>query len=72
MDFNMSLLLEPGNLDGLVFMIIAIMFGPAILLTIIGLAVYKKSKKAAKVLFIIATVYVIVSLGVCGALVAGF
>lgn len=68
----MSLLLEPGNLDGLVFMIIAIMFGPAILLTIIGLAVYKKSKKAAKVLFIIATVYVIVSLGVCGALVAGF
>ncbi|MFD2917115.1 hypothetical protein [Psychroserpens luteus] len=59
------------NLDGLVAMIIAIMFGPAILLTIIGLAVYKKNKKAAKVLFIIAAVYVIISLGICGALIAG-
>tara|TARA_R110000751_G_scaffold152260_2_gene257384 strand:- start:62 stop:262 length:201 start_codon:yes stop_codon:yes gene_type:complete len=59
------------NLDGLVAMIIAIMFGPAILLTIIGLAVYKKNKKAAKVLFIIAAVYVIISLGICGTLIAG-
>nr|WP_321246556.1 hypothetical protein [uncultured Psychroserpens sp.] len=60
------------NLDGLVVMIIAIMFGPAILLTIIGFAVYKKNKKAAKVLFILATVYVIISLGICGALMNGF
>lgn len=60
------------NLDGLVVMIIAIMFGPAILLTIIGFAVYKKNKKAAKVLFILTTVYVIISLGICGALMNGF
>ena len=60
------------NLDGLVVMIIAIMFGPAILLAIIGFAVYKKNKKAAKVLFILATVYVIISLGICGALMNGF
>lgn len=66
----MRLLLEVGNLDGLVFMFAAIMFGPAILLTIIGLAVYKKNKKAAKVLFIISAVYVIISLGICGALIA--
>ena len=56
------------NLDGLVILILAIMFGPAILLAIIGLAVLKKNKKAAKVLFILATVYVIVSLGICGTL----
>jgi hypothetical protein len=68
----MSLVLEPGNLDGLVFLIIAIMLGPAILLTIIGLAVYKKHKKGAKILFIIAVIYVLVSLGICGALVGGF
>ena len=68
----MNLLLEPGNLDGLVILIVAVMFGPAILLTIIGAAVYKKNKKAAKVLFIIAAVYVIISLGICGALISGF
>ncbi|MBQ0788150.1 MAG: hypothetical protein KBT69_11650 [Oceanihabitans sp.] len=65
-----TLLLEVGNLDGLVIMLVAIMFGPAILLTIIGAAVFKKNKKAAKVLFILATVYVIISLGICGALMA--
>ncbi|TGV00545.1 hypothetical protein [Flavivirga rizhaonensis] len=54
------------NLDGLIFLILAIMLGPAILLAIIGLAVRKKNKKAAKVLFILAAVYVIISLGVCG------
>ncbi|WP_299223464.1 hypothetical protein [uncultured Psychroserpens sp.] len=67
----MNFLLEIGNLDGLVLLILAIMFGPAILLTIIGLAVLKKNKKAAKVLFIIAAVYVTISLGICGALIAG-
>jgi len=65
-----TLLLEVGNLDGLVIMLVAIMFGPAILLTIIGAAVFKKNKKAAKVLFILAAVYLIVSLGICGALMA--
>ncbi len=58
------------NLDGLIFLILAIMFGPAILLAIIGLAVRKNNKKAAKVLFILAAVYVIVSLGICGGMIA--
>jgi heme O synthase-like polyprenyltransferase len=65
------LLLEVGNLNGLVFLLIAIMLGPAIVLAIIGFAVKKKNKKAAKILFILAVVYVIVSLGVCGALLTG-
>ena len=67
----MSLLLEPGNLDGLVILMVAMMFGPAIILTIIGALVYKKYRKAAKVLFILAVVYVIISLGICGALMIG-
>jgi len=62
--------LEVGNLDGLVLFFAAIMFGPAIILAIIGFAVLKKNKKAAKVLFILAAVYVIISLGICGALIA--
>ncbi len=68
---TMELILEPGNLDGLIWLILAVMLGPAILLTIIGFAVRKANKKAAKVLFILATIYVIVSLGVCGALIVG-
>ena len=65
----MTLLLGPNmNLDGLIYLIVAIMFGPAILLAIIGFAVLKKNKKAAKVLFILATIYVIVSLGICGSM----
>lgn len=64
--------LEVGNLDGLVVLMVAIMFGPAILLTIIGFAILKKNKKAAKVLFILAAVYVIISLGICGALMNGY
>ncbi|MGB6269846.1 MAG: hypothetical protein WBF67_12645 [Olleya sp.] len=66
----MSFLLEPGNLDGLVILIVAIMFGPAILMTIIGFAVLKKHKKVAKVLFILSALYVIVSLGICGSMMA--
>ena len=65
----MTLILSPNlNLDGLIYLIVAIMFGPAILLAIIGFALLKKNKKAAKVLFILATVYVIVSLGICGSI----
>lgn len=67
----MNLLLEPGYLDGLVILIVLIMFGPAILLAIIGFAILKKNKKAAKVFFILATVYLIISLGICGALILG-
>lgn len=67
----MTLLLEPGNLDGLVVLIAAIMFGPAILLAIIGFGLLKKHKKAAKVFFILAVVYLIVSLGICGTLMLG-
>ncbi len=56
------------NFDGLIILILAIMFGPAILLAIIGLAVRGNNKKASKVLFILATVYVLISLGICGSM----
>ena len=64
--------LEVGNLDGLLVLILANMFGPAIILAIIGFAVLNKNKKAAKVLFILAAVYLIISLGICGSMMIGF
>jgi hypothetical protein len=64
------ILLEVGNLDGLFQLIAAVMFGPSIILAIIGLMLLKKYKKAAKVCFILAVVYLVISLGVCGSIIA--
>ncbi|WP_291867220.1 hypothetical protein [Maribacter sp.] len=70
---NIIFPLEVGNLDGLVTFLFAIMFGPAIVLIIIGLILRGKEKpKAGKVLFILAGVYLLVSLGVCGGLMGAF
>ncbi|WP_299431132.1 hypothetical protein [uncultured Maribacter sp.] len=65
--------LEVGNLYGLVTFLFALMFGPAILLLIIGFILRGKGKlKASKAFFILAGVYLLVSLGVCGGLMGGF
>ncbi|MFK7813580.1 MAG: hypothetical protein AB8B59_13895 [Maribacter sp.] len=64
--------LEVGNLDGLVYFFALIMFGPALLLLVIGLLIRKKNLKAAKVFYILAGVYLLVSLGICGGLMGGF
>ena len=66
----MNVFLEVGNLNGLFALIAAIMVGPSILLTIIGFVVYRKNKKTAKVLFILAAVYLIISFGICGSMLA--
>ncbi|QLG45390.1 hypothetical protein [Costertonia aggregata] len=64
--------LEVGNLDGLIYFFAVIMFGPALLFAIIGLLIRKKNPKAAKVFYILAGVYLLVSLGVCGGLMSGY
>lgn len=62
------LFIEP-NLDGLLIVIIIIMIGPALLLGIIGAILWSKQiKKAAKVFFILAVIYLVISFGICGAL----
>lgn len=60
--------LEVGNMDGIVILLVLIMLGPPVLLTIIGLAVRSNNPKTAKVLFILAVLYLIVGLGICGGL----
>ena len=66
----MNIFLEVGNLNGLFALIAAIMVGPSILLAIIGFIIYRKNKKTAKVLFILAVVYLIISFGICGSMLA--
>lgn len=68
----MTLLLLEGNMDGLGILIIGILFvafGIPVILAIIGLIFWlREKKKTAKVLFIIAIIYLLISLGICGSL----
>ena len=61
-----------GGYEGIFIVIGLIMFGPAILFLIIGAILYNKNKKTAKILFILAGVYLLISLGVCGVMLSGF
>ncbi len=70
---NQLLFFEPGNLGGIVFLIIGILVGPPLILAIIGLILFRsQNRKAGKVFFILAGVYLIVGLGICGVLLSGF
>jgi len=65
--------LEVGNLDGLFLLIFLILFGPAVLFLIIGFILRANNKKkAGKVFFILAGVYLLISLGTCGVLMGGY
>ncbi len=64
----MKALLIEGDYTGIFVIILAIMFGPPILFAIIGLSYRNTNKKTAKVFYIIAAVYLLISLGVCGSL----
>ncbi len=60
---------EPGNLDGLIFLILAILLGPPIFLALIGVILFFNNyRKAGKIFFILAGTYLIVGLGICGVL----
>ncbi|MFS4469016.1 hypothetical protein [Maribacter sp. 2210JD10-5] len=65
------LLLEGGTLDlgGIIIMIFLIMLGPPLLFLIIGIIlIIKKKKKAGKIFCIIAGIYLLICLGICGVL----
>ena len=62
------MLLLIQNYDFIIYLVLAIMIGPAIILAITGLVIRRKHKKAAKILFILAAIYLIVSFGICGSM----
>jgi len=65
--------LEVGNLDGLFVLLALIMIGPAILFLIVGgILMAKKNKKAGKIFFILAGVYLLISFGICGVMMGGY
>ncbi|MFX0556092.1 hypothetical protein ACOCEA_04805 [Maribacter sp. CXY002] len=67
-----NLFFEVGNLDGLFAFILFIMFGPALLFFIIGIILMsQQKKKAGKIFMILAGIYLLISLGVCGTMMVG-
>jgi hypothetical protein len=61
--------LDVGDLTGLVVIILAIMFLPAIILFIIGAVLLaNQKKKAGKILMILGVVYLLISFGICGSM----
>ncbi|WGH74321.1 hypothetical protein P8625_09350 [Tenacibaculum tangerinum] len=61
--------LELGNLTGIFIAVLLIMFGPPVILAIIGAAIKNKNKKASEIMYILAVVYLVIGLGVCGSMV---
>ncbi len=59
-----------GNMDlgGLILLIIIIMIGPPIVLSILGFIISKNNPKAAKILYILSGIYLLVGLGICGSM----
>ena len=60
-----------GNMDlgGLIIILVLLMIGPPVLLSIIGFLIKKNSPKTAKILFILAALYLLIGLGICGSLI---
>jgi len=66
---NIYLLASPNmNLNGIIYLILGIMLGPPLLLVLIGLSLKKGQPKAAKIFYILAGIYLVIGLGICGSL----
>ncbi|MCO6161356.1 hypothetical protein [Flavobacterium sp. NRK F7] len=59
-----------GNMDlgGLILLIVIIMIGPPIVISILGFIIRKNNPKAAKILYILSGIYLLVGLGICGSM----
>lgn len=67
------LLFEGGNYSGIVYFLLLILLVPPAILAGIGIILFRgKYRTGGKVLFILAGIYLIIGLGICGALLGGF
>jgi hypothetical protein len=61
-----NLLVEANGLGLFILLMVLIAIGIPVILFIIGLVILRKNKKRGKTILIIATVYSIISFGICG------
>ena len=60
------------GLGFLIFVILGIMFGPPLLLLVVGIRKQREgNKKSANVFYILATTWLICALGLCGSILLG-
>ena len=64
----MTTLLIEADYTFLFVIVIAIMFCPPILFGLIGYSFRNKNKRTAKIFYIIAIVYLLIGLGICGSM----
>ncbi|MBC9795879.1 hypothetical protein [Sinomicrobium weinanense] len=64
---NLILTVNGEGFEMLLYFILAIMFGPPVLFAIIGI-LFRKRKTVAKVFYILAAVYLVIGLGLCGSM----
>lgn len=65
------ILLEIGNIGGLILMVYLVCHIPAFILLILGLVWRKSHPKRSKILLILAGIYFLVGGGICGAILNG-
>lgn len=53
---------------GIIFIMLMILFGPPLILSIIGYAIRVDKPKKAKVFYILAALYLLIGLGICGSM----
>jgi hypothetical protein len=60
-------------MESVLLVIIALIIAniPAIIMMLIGYGIRRNNPKASKILYIIATAYIIIGLGICGTLLFG-
>ncbi len=63
------MILLEADYGAVIVMVLFIMFGVPMVLFIIGGIIRRKHKTVSNILFIIATIYMIVSLGFCGGMI---
>jgi len=61
-----------NGIGTLIFTILGVWFGPPLILTIIGISRFRENRKLAKILFIIAVIYVLIGAGICASILNGF
>ncbi|CAM1342548.1 hypothetical protein [Tenacibaculum amylolyticum] len=54
-----------ADYSGIVILILAILFGPPLVLIFLGTLLRKKYKNASKIFYILAVVYLLVGAGLC-------
>jgi hypothetical protein len=61
-------------MDGIgiiIFLVLAVMFGPPLVFLIVGLKKRTSNKESAKVFYILAAVYLVIGGGICASLLTG-